>query len=52
MAKMKIYELAKSIDKPSKDIINVLKDKGIEVKSHMSNIDDDRSEERRVGKEC
>jgi translation initiation factor IF-2 len=40
MAKIKIYELAKEIDKQSKDIINYLKDNGVEVKSHMSNIED------------
>ncbi len=40
MAKMKVYELAKEIDKPSKDIINYLKNQGVDVKSHMSNIDD------------
>ncbi|ROR30820.1 translation initiation factor IF-2 [Mobilisporobacter senegalensis] len=40
MSKIKIYELAKQIDKQSKDIITFLKDKGFEVKSHMSNIED------------
>ncbi len=40
MAKIKVYELAKEIDKPSKDIINYLKDQGIEVKSHMSNLEE------------
>ncbi|WFR54919.1 translation initiation factor IF-2 [Anaerocolumna sp. AGMB13025] len=40
MAKIKIYELAKEIDKHSKDIITYLNEKGVEVKSHMSSIDD------------
>ena len=40
MAKIKVYELAKEIDKQSKDVMNYLKDQGVEVKSHMSNIDD------------
>ncbi|WMJ88388.1 translation initiation factor IF-2 [Anaerocolumna sp. MB42-C2] len=40
MAKIKIYELAKEIDKHSKDIITFLNEKGMEVKSHMSSIDD------------
>lgn len=40
MSKMKIYELAKQIDKQSKDIIAFLREKGYEVKSHMNNIDD------------
>ncbi|WP_167956753.1 translation initiation factor IF-2 [Anaerosporobacter faecicola] len=41
MSKIKIYELAKELDKPSKDIITFLKEKGIEVKSHMNSIEDD-----------
>ena len=40
MAKMRVHEYAKSIDKESKEVISVLKDKGIEVKNHMSTIDD------------
>jgi len=40
MAKMKVYELAKEMDKQSKDVINYLKDQGVEVKSHMSSIED------------
>jgi len=40
MAKMKVYELAKEIDKSSKEIVTFLVDKGIEVKNHMSVIDD------------
>ncbi|MDF2590214.1 MAG: translation initiation factor [Anaerocolumna sp.] len=42
MAKIKVYELAKEIDKQSKDIINYLKNQGVEVKSHMSNVEDDQ----------
>ncbi|WP_455716904.1 translation initiation factor IF-2 [Anaerosporobacter sp.] len=41
MSKIKIYELAKELDKSSKDIISFLKEKGIEVKSHMNSIEDD-----------
>lgn len=44
MAKMKVYELAKELDKQSKDILNFLADKGVEVKSHMSTIEDDAVE--------
>lgn len=40
MAKMKIYELAKSLDVSSKDIIQFLKEKGIEAKSHMSGVEE------------
>lgn len=41
MAKMKVYELAKELDKQSKEILAFLGDKGVEVKSHMSTIEDD-----------
>ncbi len=39
MAKMKVHDLAKELDKQSKDIISLLQDKGVEVKSHMSLIE-------------
>ena len=41
MAKMKVYELAKELDKQSKEIVTFLTDKGVNVKSHMSTIEDD-----------
>lgn len=40
MAKIKIYELAKEINIQSKDIVGFLNDKGVDVKSHMSSIED------------
>ena len=42
MSKMRIHELAKSLDKSSTDIISILKEQGIEVKSHMSTITDEQ----------
>jgi len=41
MAKMKIYELAKELDMQSKEIVAFLTGKGVEVKNHMSSIEDD-----------
>ncbi|MEW6600468.1 MAG: translation initiation factor IF-2, partial [Nitrospirota bacterium] len=41
MAGIRIYELSKKINVSSKEIIAKLKDMGIEVKSHMSNITED-----------
>ena len=41
MAKIKIHELAKELEVSSKEVITFLNDKGIEVKSHMSSIEDD-----------
>jgi translation initiation factor IF-2 len=40
MSKMRVHEYAKSIEKESKEIISFLKENGIEVKNHMSTIDD------------
>ena len=40
MAKQKIYELAKELNKSSKDVMDFLNKNGMEVKSHMSSIDD------------
>ncbi|MDO4170719.1 MAG: translation initiation factor IF-2 [Lachnospiraceae bacterium] len=37
---MRVYELAKKLDKTSKEVITVLKTQGIEVKNHMSSISD------------
>lgn len=44
MAKMKIYELAKNLNKSNKDIIQFLNTQGIEVKSHMNSIEDSQIE--------
>ncbi len=41
MARMKIYEIAKSLNTKSSDLIKVLADNGFEAKSHNSNIEDD-----------
>ena len=41
MAKMKVHELAKELNVPSKDIITFLEGNSIEVKSHMSVLEDD-----------
>lgn len=41
MARMKIYEIAKSLNTKSSDLIKVLTDNGFEAKSHNSNIEDD-----------
>ncbi|GAK10961.1 translation initiation factor IF-2 [Geomicrobium sp. JCM 19039] len=40
MPKMRVYEYAKSVNKSSKDIVNLLKEKNIKVSNHMSVIDD------------
>ena len=41
MAKIKVHELAKELDKHSKDILNFLQEKGVEAKAAQSSLDDD-----------
>ena len=41
MAKIKVHEIAKELEKQSKEIIAFLQDKGIEVKSHQSSLEED-----------
>ena len=41
MSKIKVYELAKELDRSSKDLMEFLADKNIEVKSNMSSLEDD-----------
>ena len=41
MSKMRVYELGKQLGKDNADILAILKNNGIEVKNHMSSIDDE-----------
>ena len=41
MAKMKVHELAKELNVPSRDVIAFLEGSSIEVKSHMSVLEED-----------
>ncbi len=41
MGKIKIHELAKNLNKSSKEIMEMAKKLGIEIKSHLSQIEDD-----------
>ena len=40
MSKITIYELAKELDKPSKELVEFLNKKNVEAKTHMSTIDE------------
>ena len=42
MAKMKIFELAKEVEKSNKEIIDFLNSKNVEVKSHMAALEDEQ----------
>ena len=50
LGKMKIHELAKEIDKTSKEIITVAQELGIEAKSHMSSLEENDIENCICGK--
>ena len=41
MSKMRVYELAKILGKSNKDLMKILEDLGVEVKTHMSSIEND-----------
>ena len=43
MAKQKIYELAKELNKSNKEVMEVLSKHGIEVKSHLNAIEEDQA---------
>ena len=44
MSKIKVYELAKELEKPSKELVEFFKEKEIDVKSHMSSVEDTEAE--------
>ena len=44
MSKVKVYELAKELDKSSKELVEFLREKNIEVKSHMSTLEENEAE--------
>ncbi|MFN4224392.1 MAG: translation initiation factor IF-2 N-terminal domain-containing protein, partial [Fervidobacterium nodosum] len=41
MARLRVYELAKQLDMDTKELLHELEELGIEVKSHMSFIDEE-----------
>ncbi len=47
MAKVRVHELAKSLGKDSKEIIEILKKDGVDVKSHMSSVSDEDAQKVR-----
>ena len=40
MAKIRVHELAARIGRQNREVIEALKEKGVEVKSHMSSLDE------------
>ncbi|MBB1086665.1 translation initiation factor IF-2 [Limosilactobacillus fastidiosus] len=47
MAKERIYELAKELKMPSKNLVKVAKDQGMDIKSHMSSVTPDQAQKLR-----
>ncbi|MGB3087541.1 MAG: translation initiation factor IF-2 N-terminal domain-containing protein, partial [Phycisphaerae bacterium] len=41
---VRIYELAREFDMPSKEMVAVCREAGLQVKSHSSTIDEDEAE--------
>ncbi len=39
---MRVHELAKELDKSNKEVLDMLKEKGVDVKSHMSSLTDEQ----------
>jgi translation initiation factor IF-2 len=44
MAKIRVHELAKELNIPSKDLVKIIKELGIDVKNHMSTMEDQQGE--------
>ena len=44
MAKIRVYQLAKQLEVSNKDLLDTLRELGLEVKSHMSVVDDETAE--------
>ena len=44
MGKKRVYEFAKEMHVDNKDVIDIAKNLGIEVKNHMSSIDQDQED--------
>ena len=43
MAKIRVYDLAKELGKTSKEVVDILQSMGIEVKNHMSTMEDSQA---------
>ena len=43
MTKMRVHELAKELNKENKEVIDFLRSKNVEIKSHMSSIGEEEA---------
>ncbi len=44
MAKLRVYELAKELDMPNKDLVDKIGSLGIQIKGHMSSLDEEEAQ--------
>lgn len=44
MGKIRVYKLARELNKSSKELVNILQDLGVDVSSHMSTIEDETAD--------
>ena len=44
MAKLRVYELAKELDMPNKDLVDKISSLGIQIKGHMSSLDEEEAQ--------
>ena len=44
MAKLRVYELAKELDMPNKDLVEKIDSLGIQIKGHMSALDEEEAQ--------
>ena len=47
MAKIRVHELAKKLERTNREVMDALKGIGVDVKSHMSNVEDTQAEKIR-----
>ena len=41
MPKIRVYKVAENLGMPTKEVVSLLKELGVEVKNHMSNVDEE-----------
>ncbi|MGE5416647.1 MAG: translation initiation factor IF-2 N-terminal domain-containing protein, partial [Acidobacteriota bacterium] len=44
MAKVRVHELAKDLNIPSKDLVTMIQDLGVDVKNHMSSLEQQQAD--------
>ncbi|MGD8529770.1 MAG: translation initiation factor IF-2 N-terminal domain-containing protein, partial [Syntrophobacterales bacterium] len=44
MAKLRVYELAKELDMANKELVERISDLGIQIKGHMSSLDEEEAQ--------